>query len=67
MPGQTGQNPESARTKALGACALGALTTFDDLFDAFTRLLGDMAAMIGEPRTMTFDLPHLQSLPGWHR
>jgi len=46
--------------------ALGALT-IDDIFDAFTRLLGDMAAMIGEPRTMTLDLPRLRSLPGWNR
>jgi hypothetical protein len=63
---QTGSNSESAYTRALGACALGALD-IDDIFDAFTRLLGDMALMLKEPRTMTLNLPHLQSLPGWHR
>lgn len=66
MRDQPDQNPESASPNALGACALGALTA-DDLFDAFTHLLGEIAILLKEPRTMTFDLPHLQSLPGWHR
>jgi hypothetical protein len=60
------QNLKGANYEALGAWQFGALT-IDDIFDAFTRLLGDMAAMIGEPRTMTLNLPHLQSLPGWYQ
>ena len=46
---------------------LARFDTFDDLFECICALLGDMAIILGEPRTIMLDLPYLRSLPGWGR